>query len=72
MYKRQAIQFVELKPKVEGFVQKIYVDEGHKVKTGQHLFQLSSDQYSETVKEAQANYKQAQAQSCLLYTSRCV
>ena len=45
-----------------GFVQKIYVDEGQKVKKGQPLFQLSSDQYSETVKEAQANYKQAQAQ----------
>ena len=58
----QAIQFVEIKPKVEGFVQKIYVDEGQKVKKGQPLFQLSSDQYSETVKEAQANYKQAQAQ----------
>ena len=58
----QAIQFVEIKPKVEGFVQQIYVDEGQKVKKGQPLFQLSSDQYSETVKEAQANYKQAQAQ----------
>lgn len=54
----QAIQFVEIKPKVEGFVQQIYVDEGQKVKKGQPLFQLSSDQYSETVKEAQANYKQ--------------
>ena len=58
----QAIQFVEVKPKVEGFVQRIFVDEGQKVKKGQPLFQLSSDQYSETVKEAQANYKQAQAQ----------
>lgn len=36
----QAIQFVEIKPKVEGFVQKIYVDEGQKVKKGQPLFQL--------------------------------
>ena len=31
----QAIQFVEIKPKVEGFVQQIYVDEGQKVKKGQ-------------------------------------
>lgn len=58
----QAIQFVEVKPKVEGFIQKVYVDEGQKVKKGQPLFQLSSDEYSESVKEAQANYKQAQAQ----------
>ena len=64
----QAIQFVEIKPKVEGFVQQIYVDEGQKVKKGQPLFQLSSDQYSETVKEAQANYKQAPVS----YTHLCL
>lgn len=58
----QAIQFVEVKPKVEGFIQRVYVDEGEKVKKGQPLFQLSSDEYSESVKEAEANYKQAQAQ----------
>ena len=58
----QAIQFVEVKPKVEGFIQKVLVDEGEKVKKGQPLFQLSSEEYSQTVKEAQANYKQAEAQ----------
>lgn len=58
----QAIQFVEVKPKVEGFIQKVLVDEGEKVKKGQPLFQLSSEEYSQTVKESQANYKQAEAQ----------
>jgi len=58
----QAIQFVEVKPKVEGFIQEVYVDEGQLVKKGQPLFRLSSDEYSESVKEAEANYKQAQAQ----------
>ena len=58
----QAIQFVEVKPKVEGFIQTVLVDEGEKVKKGQPLFQLSSEEYSQTVKEAQANYKQAEAQ----------
>ena len=58
----QAIQFVEVKPKVEGFIQQVYVDEGQLVKKGQPLFRLSSDEYSESVKEAEANYKQAQAQ----------
>ena len=28
----QAIQFVEVKPKVEGFIQQVYVDEGQLVK----------------------------------------
>ena len=58
----QAIQFVEVKPKVEGFIQKVFVDEGELVKKGQPLFQLSSDEYNQSVKEAEANYKQAQAQ----------
>ena len=58
----QAIQFVEVKPKVEGFVQTILVDEGEKVKKGQPLFRLSSEEYKVSVKEAQANYKQSQAE----------
>lgn len=58
----QAIQFVEVKPKVEGFVEKIFVDEGQLVEKGQPLFQLSSEGYNEALKEAQASYKQAQAE----------
>lgn len=57
----QAIQFVEVKPKVEGFVEQILVDEGQKVSKGQPLFRLSSEEYAEQVKEAQANFKQAEA-----------
>ena len=37
----QAIQFVEIKPKVEGFVEQVLVDEGELVKKGQPLFRLS-------------------------------
>ncbi|WP_303236272.1 efflux RND transporter periplasmic adaptor subunit [Phocaeicola coprophilus] len=58
----QAIQFVEIKPKVEGFVEQVLVDEGELVKKGQPLFRLSSENYAEAVKEAEANYKQAQAE----------
>ena len=53
---------MEVKPKVEGFVQEIFVDEGQKVKKGQPLFRLSSAEYSENVKEAEANLKQAEAE----------
>lgn len=55
----QAIQFVEIKPKVEGYVQQVLVDEGQLVKKGQPLFKLSSENYAEAVKEAEANYQQA-------------
>lgn len=58
----QAIQFVEIKPKVEGYVEQVLVDEGEFVKKGQALFRLSSSNYAEAVKEAEANYKQAQVQ----------
>ena len=58
----QAIQFVEIKPKVEGFVQDVLVDEGQLVKAGQPLFRLSSENYAEALKEAEANFKQAQVE----------
>lgn len=58
----QAVQFVEVKPKIEGYVQEIFVDEGAKVRKGQPLFRLSSNEYSENVKEAEANLKQAEAE----------
>lgn len=58
----QAVQFVEIKPKVEGFVEAVLVDEGEHVHKGQVLFKLSSAELYEEVKEAQANYKQVQAE----------
>lgn len=36
-------QNVEIRPKVNGFIQKIYVDEGQLVKKGQLLFKLETD-----------------------------
>ena len=58
----QAIQFVEVRSKVEGFVEKIYVDEGQSVKKGQPLFQLSSAEYNELVNSAKAKLMQAKAE----------
>ena len=48
----QAVQFVEIKPKVEGFVEDVLVDEGEHVKKGQVLFKLSSAELYEEVKGA--------------------
>jgi membrane fusion protein (multidrug efflux system) len=58
----QAIQFVEVRSKVSGFVDRIFVDEGEFVKKGQNLFQLSSAEYSEQVNSARASLMKAKAE----------
>lgn len=59
----QAVQFVEIRAKVEGFVDRIYVDEGQYVKKGQNLFQLSSLEFTEMVNSANAKLAQAKAEA---------
>ena len=58
----QAIQFVEVRSKVEGFVDRIFVDEGQFVNKGQTLFQLSSAEYNEMVNSARAGLARAKAE----------
>jgi membrane fusion protein (multidrug efflux system) len=58
----QAVQFVEVRSKVEGFVDQIFVDEGQYVKKGQRLFQLSSAEYNEMVNSARATLARAKAE----------
>ena len=57
----QGQQNVEIRPKIDGYMEKIYVDEGATVRKGQLLFQISAPQYEEEVRTAQANIKIAQA-----------
>ncbi|RPA68457.1 efflux RND transporter periplasmic adaptor subunit [Cyclobacteriaceae bacterium YHN15] len=59
----QAVQFVEIRAKVEGYVDRIYVDEGQFVKKGQNLLQLSSLEFNEMVNSANAKLAQAQAEA---------
>jgi len=54
-----AVRFVEVKPKIESFIEAIYVDEGKKVKKGETLFRLKSSGHNEDLKEAEAGHKQA-------------
>jgi len=54
-----AIHFVEIKPKIEGFIEAIYVDEGKKVKKGETIFRLKSTEFNEDLNEAEAARKQA-------------
>lgn len=54
-------QNVEIRPKIEGYIENIFVDEGATVRKGQRLFQISAPQYEQEVRTAQANIKIAQA-----------
>lgn len=57
----QGIQNVDIRPKVDGFVQKIYVDEGATVKKGQLLFTINAPQYEQLVRTAAAAISSAEA-----------
>jgi HlyD family secretion protein len=52
---------VEVKSKASGIVEKIYLDTGEKVKTGQVLAELDKEQLQASVAEAHANLEAAQA-----------
>lgn len=58
----QAVQFVEVQPKVSGFMAEIHVDEGQLVHKGQLMFTLDPVEFDEALREAEANLKQAQAE----------
>lgn len=55
-------QNIEIRSKVDGFVDKIYIDEGSKVKKGQLLFKLSAETLNQQVNAAEANIEVAKAQ----------
>nr|WP_315197098.1 efflux RND transporter periplasmic adaptor subunit [uncultured Flavobacterium sp.] len=57
----QGQQNIEIRPRVEGYIDKIYVDEGAIVKTGQALFKISAPEYEQQVRTAIASVKSAQA-----------
>jgi len=54
-------QNVEIRPMIDGYIDKIFVDEGATVRKGQRLFQIRAPQYEQEVRTAQANIKIAQA-----------
>lgn len=55
------VQFVEVKPKIEGFIEEICVDEGQMVRKGDPLFRLNADEYQGNMRETRAALKQAEA-----------
>ncbi|MDQ6481530.1 efflux RND transporter periplasmic adaptor subunit [Dyadobacter sp. LHD-138] len=58
----QGQQNVEIRPKVDGFIEKILVDEGAEVKKGQLLFKINAPQYEQEVRTATAAIKHAEAE----------
>src|SRR5437879_873807 len=57
----QGVVVVEIRPKVDGYIQQIYVNEGATVKKGQLLFKLSNPEYDQAVITANAGIKIAEA-----------
>lgn len=58
----KGIQDVEVRPKVSGFITKVFVHEGQVVSAGQVLFTIDSETYRAAVRQAQAAVNTAQAQ----------
>src|SRR5437868_15501414 len=57
----QGQQNVEIRPKIDGYLENIFVDEGSVVKKGQLLFRIGAPTYEQDVRTAEANIKIAQA-----------
>jgi len=57
----QGQQNIEIRPRVEGYIDKIFVDEGAVVKAGQPLFKINAPEYEQEVRTATASIKSAQA-----------
>jgi membrane fusion protein, multidrug efflux system len=52
-------QDIDIKPRVEGYIDAIYVDEGTVVKKGQALFKINSPSSVQMIENAKANYNTA-------------
>jgi membrane fusion protein, multidrug efflux system len=57
----QGQQIIEIRPKIDGYVDAIYVQEGAAVKKGQLLFRISNPQYEQEVITATASIRSAEA-----------
>ena len=59
----QAVQNVELRARVQGFLEHIYVDEGQVVRKGQILFKINDEEYRAEQAKANANLESAIAEA---------
>ncbi len=59
----QAVKNVEIRARVQGFLEKIFVDEGKEVKKGQPLFQINDQEYVTELARAKATVSSAMAEA---------
>lgn len=52
---------IEIRPRIDGFIDAIYIDEGSVVKRGQQMFKINSPQAEQAITSARASVKSAQA-----------
>src|SRR6218665_3729721 len=52
---------VEIRPQVEGYLEKVFIDEGDYVKAGQPLFKINDHPYREQINNARASLQAAEA-----------
>jgi len=57
----QGQQNIEIRPKIDGYIDQIYIDEGSVVKKGQVLFRLNAPQYAQEVNNSAAAISSAEA-----------
>ena len=57
----EGVENVEIRPKIDGFIENLYVDEGQMVSKGQSMFRIRNPQYEQMVRVAQASVNSAQA-----------
>jgi membrane fusion protein (multidrug efflux system) len=57
----QSVKNVEIRARVEGFLDRIYVDEGSTVRKGQRLFQISNRELLNELNKAKASVQSAKA-----------
>jgi len=57
----QAVKNVEIRARVNGFLEKIYVDEGKPVRKGQLLFRITNSEFTNDLNKAKASVASARA-----------
>ncbi|MDR4460079.1 MAG: efflux RND transporter periplasmic adaptor subunit [Nitrospirales bacterium] len=57
----QSVNYVEIRSKIRGYIEKIYVDEGQPVKKGQLLFALTHNVFEKELQKANAAFRSAVA-----------
>ncbi|PZP44217.1 MAG: efflux RND transporter periplasmic adaptor subunit [Pseudopedobacter saltans] len=58
----KGVQDIEIRPKIDGYIDKVWVDEGQSVKKGQVLFTIRNPEYEQSLRSAAASIESAKAQ----------